>query len=264
MDYEPLSRIFQDEGQAIRAESSRLARIDVSKLGFLAQRDLPPVVLPVPQNLPPTTLLLSQILPKAAAIPEEEIASSSLSLKEKIDKFHFEEENNPRAPLINISDAEGESDRNFGVHTPILVITCLENSSNEEEDSMVLNKGNNSLRELMVSRGKESTSKVAPKSQVPSNLPLPPPQIPIDLGLWPNPDLKKKWPLETLREGQMGPRKGTKQKKVILDAQDRRSQFVDSWEGQNRADVHVRQRTWSPWLEVDGAPIPWNALVREF
>ena len=43
LDYEPLSRIFQDVGQAIKASSSRLARINVSKPGFLARRDLPPV-----------------------------------------------------------------------------------------------------------------------------------------------------------------------------------------------------------------------------
>ena len=52
LDYKPLSHIFQDVGQAIRAGSSRLAQIDVFKPGFLAQRDLPPVVLPVPQILP--------------------------------------------------------------------------------------------------------------------------------------------------------------------------------------------------------------------
>ena len=38
--------------------------------GFLAQKDLPLVVLPVPQILPPTTLPLPQILPEAAAILE--------------------------------------------------------------------------------------------------------------------------------------------------------------------------------------------------
>ena len=43
LDYKPLSRIFQDVGQAIKASSSRLARINVSKPGFLARRDLPPV-----------------------------------------------------------------------------------------------------------------------------------------------------------------------------------------------------------------------------
>ena len=72
---------------------------------------------------------------------------------------------------------------------------------------MVLNKGNKSLRELMATRGKESTSKATLKSQVP----LLPPQIPIDLGLKPNLDLKKKRPVETLKEGEVVPRKGTKQ-----------------------------------------------------
>ena len=46
LEYEPLSRIFQEAGQAIRASDPRLARIDVSVPRFLAQRDLPPVVLP--------------------------------------------------------------------------------------------------------------------------------------------------------------------------------------------------------------------------
>ena len=236
-----------------------MAQIDISKPGLLAWRDLPPVVLPVPQNLPPTALPLPQILPKAAAIPEEEITSSRLSLEEEIDKFYFEEENNLRAPLINISDAKGESNRNSGIHTPILVIARLDNSD-EKEDSMALNKGNKSLRGLMAARGKESTSKAAPKSQVPP----PPPQIPIDLGLKPNPDLKKKRPLETLEEGEVGPQKGMKQQKVIPDARDRRSQSMDSQEEQNMVDVRMTQRTWSPRLEVDRAPIPWSASVREF
>ena len=151
----------------------RLAWIDVSKPGFLARRDLPTVVLPVSQNLPPVALS-PQILLETAAIPEEEIASSRLSLEEEIDKFRFEEENNLKAPLINISNTEGELDRNFGVHTPILVLARPDNSFDEEEDSMVLNKGNKSLRGLMASRGKESMTKATPKSQVPSNLPPPP------------------------------------------------------------------------------------------
>ena len=119
--------------------------------------------MPIPQNLPPTAQPPPQNLPEVAAFPEEEIASSRLSLKKEIDKFLFEE-NNPRAPLINLLDTEGESDRNSGVRTPVLVIAYPDNSSNEEEDSMALNKGNKSLRELMAARGKESTSKATPKS----------------------------------------------------------------------------------------------------
>ena len=55
-----------------------------------------------------------------------------------------------------------------------------------------------------------------------------------------------------------------KQQKVILDAPDRKSQSVDSREEQNRADVRMTQRTWSPQLEVDGASIPWSASIWEF
>ena len=66
-------------GHAIRAGDPRLCRIDVSILGFLARKDIVPVGIPfVP------------ILPVAVA-PREEIASSCLSFKEEIDKFHLEE-----------------------------------------------------------------------------------------------------------------------------------------------------------------------------
>ena len=102
---------LQDVGNAIRAGDLRLARIDVSRPNFLARDNLPPVALPLPQ-----------ILPKITAVPEEEIALLHLSLEEEIDKFHFEEEENPGVPLVTISDAEGEADRHSGVHTPILVI----------------------------------------------------------------------------------------------------------------------------------------------
>ena len=60
LGYQPLSRSFQAIGHVIRAGSPRLARIDVSKPGFLARRDLPPVVLPgvrdplLAEQLPPS------------------------------------------------------------------------------------------------------------------------------------------------------------------------------------------------------------------
>ena len=47
LDYEPLSRIFQDVSQTLRAINPKLARIDNSKPGFLARRDLSPIVLQV-------------------------------------------------------------------------------------------------------------------------------------------------------------------------------------------------------------------------
>ena len=211
LDFQPISEIYQDVDNAIRLGDPRLAWIDVSRPNFLARDDLPPVAMPLPQ-----------ILPKVEAVPEEEIASSRLLLKEEIDKFHFGEEEDPGVPLVTILDAKGEADRHFGVRTPVLVIACPDSSFEEEEDSMALNKGNKSLRELMSSRGKVSNSKEATKSQVPSNL-LPPPQIPTDLGLKPIADLKKKRPVEALEEGEVGPQKGTKQQKVVQDPRDKRS-----------------------------------------
>ena len=72
---------------------------------------------------------------------------------------------------------------------------------------MALNKGKKSLRDLMAARGKESTSKTTLMSQV---APPPLPQIPLDLGLKANPDLEKKRPVDTLKEGEVDPWKGTK------------------------------------------------------
>ena len=48
LDYEPLSRSFQDVDNAIRANDYRLAHIDVSRPHFLAPHDLPPVDHPIP------------------------------------------------------------------------------------------------------------------------------------------------------------------------------------------------------------------------
>ena len=110
---------------------------------------------------------------------------------------------------------------------------------------MALNKGNKSLRDLLAARGKKSTLKTAPQTQLAHP---PSPQLPIDLGLKANPDLKKKRLVKTLKEGEVGPRKGT----------------MESREEQHRADVCMPQCIWSPRLEVDEAPIPWGASVREF
>ena len=52
LDFEPISRVFQDIGHTIRAGDPRINHIDVSKPNFLAQDNLPPVRLPV-QQIPP-------------------------------------------------------------------------------------------------------------------------------------------------------------------------------------------------------------------
>ena len=80
LGYQPLSRSFQAIGHAIRAGSPRLARIDVSKTGFLAQRDLPPVVLPGVRDPYLAEQLPLPDEPGVAVPVEEEAESSRLSL----------------------------------------------------------------------------------------------------------------------------------------------------------------------------------------
>ena len=98
LDFEPISRSFLDVSNAIRADNYRLACIDVSRPGFLAPHNLPPVNHPIPQGIPFAAQPLQQV-PLRQAIIEEGAASSS-SLEEEIDKFQFEEE------AIVISEAE--------------------------------------------------------------------------------------------------------------------------------------------------------------
>ena len=99
------------------------------------------------------------------------------------------------------------------------------------------------------------------KSQTPSDLPPTPPQIPADLGLKVNPNLKKKRPVESVEEGEVGPRQGAKQQKVTQEHQDKRAPFVESREELERAEVCMPPRIWSHRLKVDEAAIPYNASV---
>ena len=87
LDYEPLSRNFQEIGNTIRANDYRLARIDVSRPNFLAPHDLPPVDHPIPQGVPLVAQSIQQVS-LGLAIVDEGIASSS-SLEEEIDKFNL-------------------------------------------------------------------------------------------------------------------------------------------------------------------------------
>ena len=90
LDFEPISRSFLDVGNSIRADDHRLARIDVSRPGFLALYDLSPVDHPIPQGIPFAAQPLQQV-PLGEAIIGEGTASSS-SLEQEIDIFKFEEE----------------------------------------------------------------------------------------------------------------------------------------------------------------------------
>ena len=139
LDFEPISRSFLDDVNSIRANDYHLARIDVSRLGFLAPHDLPPVDHPIPQGIPFTAQPLQQV-PLGQAIVEKGAASSS-SLEEEIDRFQFEEE------AIVISEAEEGVDEYSCVQTPTQTVTYIGDSSDEEE--AMAPKIGPSLKELM-------------------------------------------------------------------------------------------------------------------
>ena len=97
------------------------------------------------------------------------------------------------------------------------------------------------------------------------NPPPPPPlQLPADLGLKPNPDLRRKRHTEVPEEGEMGHSKGSKQPRQSQDQRSRRSNSVDSREELPVAQVRRPTRTWSLKLEVDGVPIAWDASLRHY
>ena len=70
LDVEPISKIFQEIGHAIRAGDTRIIRIDVSRPDFLARGDLPPVKLPIHQIPPPLIIPLQQV-PLEATVATE-------------------------------------------------------------------------------------------------------------------------------------------------------------------------------------------------
>ena len=202
LDFEPISRSFLDVGNSIRADDYRLAHIDVSRPGFLAPHDLPLVDHPIPQGIPFTTQPLQQV-PLGQAIIGEEAASSS-SIEEKIDRFQFEEE------AIVISEAKEGANEYLYIQTPTQTITYIGDSSDEEE--AMAPKTGPSLKKLMKNRNKAPSPKDKNESKPPTNPPPPPPpQILADLGLKPNPNLRRKRHTEATEEGELGPSKGSKQ-----------------------------------------------------
>ena len=111
------------------------------------------------------------------------------------------------------------------------------------------------LKGLLAGRNKKGSLKEVPKTKPPT---IPPPALPIDLGLFAMPNLKKRRPDHELEEGEVAPQKDNKQQKVAKDPRDKRGAFVDS---RDEAEVRWPQRTWAPQLELEGAPIPYDASI---
>ena len=195
-------------------------------------------------------------MPLRQAVAKEGTTSSS-SLKEEIDKFRFEEE------ATIISEAEEEADEYSCVPTSALIITYVEDSSDNEEEEMAP-KTSPSLRELMKGRNKALSPQEANKSKPPVNPSPPPSQLPTDLALKPILELRRKRHQEALEEGEVGPPKGSKQQKQFQDQRSRRSNSIDSQEELLVAQVRRPTRIWSPKLEVDGVPIAWDSSIRHY
>ena len=147
-------------------------------------------------------------MPLGEAVAEKGIASST-SLEEEIDKFQFEEEETQGVEAIVISKAEERTDEYSCIQTPTPIITYVEDSSDNEAKEMAQKTGK-SLRELMKGRNMAPIPQETNKSKPPVNPPPPPPQLPADLGLKPNPKLRRKWKQKVPKEGEMGPPKGNK------------------------------------------------------
>ena len=69
--------------------------------------------------------------------------------------------------------------------------------------------------------------------------------------------------METPEEGEVVPRPG-KHQRTTREQKNKRAPSVESRDEENRAEVRVNLRTWSPKLEVDRVAIPYTASVREY
>lgn len=76
------------------------------------------------------------------------------------------------------------------------------------------------------------------------------------------PNLRRKRLVEETEEGEIAREKaGPKKKgKETKEPQEKRTRSTDS---RDEAAILREQRTWSPRIELDGAPIPWDATLWE-
>ena len=109
-----------------------------------------------------------------------------------------------------------------------------------------------------------STPQEANKSKPLMNPPPPLPQLSTDLGLKLNPKLRRKRQHGPPEEGEIGPSKGNKQQRVSQDQRSKRSSSVESREDPLAAHVRRTSRICSPKLELDGVPITWDTLIRNY
>ena len=75
-------------------------------------------------------------------------------------------------------------------------------------------------------------------------------------------NLRRKRPVGELEEGEVGQEKAKPQKKSkeTKEPKEKRTKSIDS---RDEAAIRKEQRIWSPGLELDGAPISWDATLWE-
>ena len=168
LDFEPISRVFQEIGHAIRVGDPRINRIDVSKPEFLAREDLPLVRLPVQQIPPPLIIPLQQVSLEAPVAAEEKIASFRLSLEEEIDQFRFMEDVGLFEKPVDILDSKTKFVNLSSIHPKQLIIIWVDLESEEEEEQMDQKK-QPGLKGLLASRNKGGKLKKGPQNTTPSN-----------------------------------------------------------------------------------------------
>ena len=116
----------------------------------------------------------------------------------------------------------------------------------------------------MKGRNRVSTPQEVNKSKPHVNPHAPTPQLPVDLGLKPNPELRRKRQHEVPDEGEIGLSMGNKQQRIAQDQRSKRSSSVESREDPLTAHVRRTPRIWSSKLELDGVPIAWDTSIRNY
>ena len=161
---------------------------------------------------------------------------------------------------VELSDSDLDFDRASVAPDLGLVIAQIDTSQELEEEIIDL-KQRSGLRSLLSNRNKGQSSKDVPKEQPTSKAP-PPPSPTSDAALQPMPNLRRKRPVGELEEGEVGQEKAKPQKKgkETKEPKEKRTRSIDS---RDEAAIRREQRIWSPWLELDGAQISWDATLWE-
>lgn len=131
----------------------------------------------------------------------------------------------------------------------------------EEEEGMDL-QPRTGLRGLLSNRSKGQTSKEVSKGQIVPKAPAPPPPPSSGVALQPMPNLRRKRPVEETEEGEVA-REKARPKKKGKETKEPREKRTRSTESRDEAATLRGPRTWSPRIELDGAPILWDATLWE-